>query len=1046
MKKKTTKHIITYALVAFASSAFAVGTTFALFTDKSETNLTVGSAKVDVNTVAALTNVWEYNGTEAGLPVAIVENEAISSIGSTTKFEDGIFKLSKWAPGDKARISIDGTNDSNVKTKMRLKIVMTGDLADHLVIKAFAGEATTPEMAANGSKTLVSQWLEKNPGEQPQDYILEVSFPNHGTEITSREEGIDNQGQGKTAQILVTYEVVQGNAALEDSILEQANTILATNSVKDGPNRTMYDALVDLETARTGFKATVLGAGILYNPYADLFYEPASVLEGTENDYFKAYSNLPSPSEGYSIYANHWTGSGIVELDGIGFDVGDEDSFTSIQYQNTSSVSKENVIRTNSANTTLTINAASDTIHHYGTVGSLNIQSIANDSYHEFGRAFFAEIKAGRLVLEQPSSVSRIHIDKKDGEQSFNPITIVDEGGALPDKITRDRVSIPEHDAKLVVTVISSNSEEEVFVYPYTDAQGATGTTEKVTEGENKQNPDVNSPLGMLVLDNGGDAGEKANSNNQKDEQKESIINEAKVEEVEHKGFEVIHVPYLAPTCLEVGHSEYHYYMDGEDEVRIGYKQIAALGHDLVHHNAKAPTCTDVGWEAYDACSRCSYSTYEEIPPLGHEYAAPTYTWNADHSKCTATRVCSTDDSHVESETVDAVKLVTRAATCTLTELSRFTATFENSAFETQIETDVESAPALGHDYVFQNYSWQNPATGKLNMHEVCSHDSSHTKTTTVDSNLFVISDDVNAGTLAVASGFGLTEGESIEVTATPKGGATFVGWYSDSTLTTLVSVNNPFTFNMPSGSYHLYAKFESGIPGAKLVVDGSKYFLGMYPQDDVSAEMNELLNAAKTAGTITKDNTTGYYVYDGSYYAIANDNNWYKCSAIEWKRLAKSGNDLYVMAKMGLDRRIFDPSTNVWNNSQLKQWLESTFRNAAFSMLEGDYSSSIATLSIPTYEDLTNTSYYFNSDHHYEDYNRKCSATKYSIANGALTYTGFYGGDTRYWTSSLCEKAEYGENGKTVWIVYQSGSMTNKVVTGGNLCVRPVMHIYMPQ
>ena len=45
---------------------------------------------------------------------------------------------------------------------------------------------------------------------------------------------------------------------------------------------------------------------------------------------------------------------------------------------------------------------------------------------------------------------------------------------------------------------------------------------------------------------------------------------------------------------------------------------LQKLGHDLVHHEAKAPTCTEKGWEAYDTCSRCDYSTYKEIPALGH--------------------------------------------------------------------------------------------------------------------------------------------------------------------------------------------------------------------------------------------------------------------------------------------------------------------------------------------------------------------------------------------------------------------------------------------
>ena len=45
---------------------------------------------------------------------------------------------------------------------------------------------------------------------------------------------------------------------------------------------------------------------------------------------------------------------------------------------------------------------------------------------------------------------------------------------------------------------------------------------------------------------------------------------------------------------------------------------LPALGHDIVKHEAQAPTCTLVGWEAHDTCSRCDYTTYVEIPELGH--------------------------------------------------------------------------------------------------------------------------------------------------------------------------------------------------------------------------------------------------------------------------------------------------------------------------------------------------------------------------------------------------------------------------------------------
>ena len=34
----------------------------------------------------------------------------------------------------------------------------------------------------------------------------------------------------------------------------------------------------------------------------------------------------------------------------------------------------------------------------------------------------------------------------------------------------------------------------------------------------------------------------------------------------------------------------------------------------LVQVDAKAPTCTEIGWDAYEYCTACDYTTYEELP------------------------------------------------------------------------------------------------------------------------------------------------------------------------------------------------------------------------------------------------------------------------------------------------------------------------------------------------------------------------------------------------------------------------------------------------
>ena len=70
--------------------------------------------------------------------------------------------------------------------------------------------------------------------------------------------------------------------------------------------------------------------------------------------------------------------------------------------------------------------------------------------------------------------------------------------------------------------------------------------------------------------------------------------------------------------------------------VELERDTTSRLGHDLEHHDKKDATCTEPGWEAYDTCKRagCGYTTYQEIPALGHKYSQDwsndkTYHWHA---------------------------------------------------------------------------------------------------------------------------------------------------------------------------------------------------------------------------------------------------------------------------------------------------------------------------------------------------------------------------------------------------------------------------------
>ena len=78
---------------------------------------------------------------------------------------------------------------------------------------------------------------------------------------------------------------------------------------------------------------------------------------------------------------------------------------------------------------------------------------------------------------------------------------------------------------------------------------------------------------------------------------------------------DLVHHDAKAPTCTEIGWDAY------EACSRCNYttrKELPAQ-HDFVYHQAKPATCKEIGWDAYKTCSRCDYTNYQEIPTLNHD-------------------------------------------------------------------------------------------------------------------------------------------------------------------------------------------------------------------------------------------------------------------------------------------------------------------------------------------------------------------------------------------------------------------------------------------
>ena len=126
-----------------------------------------------------------------------------------------------------------------------------------------------------------------------------------------------------------------------------------------------------------------------------------------------------------------------------------------------------------------------------------------------------------------------------------------------------------------------------------------------------------------------------------------------------------------AATCTEKGWKAYNTCSRCDYSA---YEELAALGHDPIPHAGKAATCTESGWDAYDTCSRCDYSTYVElaIDPdnhdlVHHEAKAPTCTeigWDA-YDTCSRCDYSTYVELAIDPDNHDLVHHEAKAPTCT---------------------------------------------------------------------------------------------------------------------------------------------------------------------------------------------------------------------------------------------------------------------------------------------------------------------------------------------------------------------------------------------
>ena len=159
---------------------------------------------------------------------------------------------------------------------------------------------------------------------------------------------------------------------------------------------------------------------------------------------------------------------------------------------------------------------------------------------------------------------------------------------------------------------------------------------------------------------------------------------------------DLVHHDAKAPSCTEIGWNAYE--ACSRCNYTTTYQELPALNHDLEQHAAKAPTCTEIGWDAYDTCSRCNYTTYAELPALNHDLEqhaakAPTCTENGWDAYETCSRCDYTTYAEQPALNHDLVNHDAKAPTCTEIGWNAYD-TCSRCDYTTYAEL-----PALNHDY-----------------------------------------------------------------------------------------------------------------------------------------------------------------------------------------------------------------------------------------------------------------------------------------------------------------------------------------------------------
>ncbi len=201
------KILVPSILVVALCLSIIVGSTFALFTDRTQLDIVVATGDVEMDAEISSWKIESVKADDAGTIVDefggtyVYEDRTASGTfanGGTATVTGSTIDLVNITPGDKITFEISGENTSNVAVKYRYTITCLNgeDLMKGLVF-TIGTEKLNPGMAS-----YASAWESLAVGTSMQDQTISFELP-----VTA-----NNDFENLSASIQIIVEVVQNNA------------------------------------------------------------------------------------------------------------------------------------------------------------------------------------------------------------------------------------------------------------------------------------------------------------------------------------------------------------------------------------------------------------------------------------------------------------------------------------------------------------------------------------------------------------------------------------------------------------------------------------------------------------------------------------------------------------------------------------------------------------------------------------------------------------------------------------------------------------------